>query len=84
MPAGPILDRARDVQVTLDLQDISLTRHRETLKRVLVFPPDTKVEWKSHDSSIAQRTAIDEQRKEKGQQQHRNGKDDQSEKKTAT
>ncbi|KAI9729669.1 MAG: hypothetical protein M1818_008422 [Claussenomyces sp. TS43310] len=39
---------------------------RETMKRVLAFPPDTKVEWKSHDSSIQQRTAIDESRKEKG------------------
>lgn len=36
------------------------------MKRVLAFPPDTKVEWKSHDSSIAQRTAIDDARKEKG------------------
>lgn len=35
------------------------------MKRVLAFPPDTKVEWKSHDSSIAQRAAIDESRKEK-------------------
>jgi len=38
---------------------------RETMKRVLTFPPDTKVEWKSHDSSIQQRTAIDDARKEK-------------------
>ncbi|KAI6248810.1 Eukaryotic translation initiation factor 4E type 2 [Erysiphe necator] len=38
---------------------------RETMKRILGFPPDTKVEWKSHDSSIQQRTAIDEHRKEK-------------------
>jgi translation initiation factor 4E len=35
------------------------------MKRVLAFPPDTKVEWKSHDSSIQQRTAIDDARKEK-------------------
>lgn len=41
---------------------------RETMKRILAFPPETKVEWKSHDSSIAQRTAIDDARKEKGAQ----------------
>lgn len=35
------------------------------MKRVLAFPPETKVEWKSHDSSIQQRTAIDDARKEK-------------------
>ncbi|ELR02566.1 hypothetical protein VC83_08945 [Pseudogymnoascus destructans] len=54
---------------------------RETMKRVLAFPPETKVEWKSHDSSIAQRTAIDDARKDKSNNQHssdrRNGaKDD--------
>ncbi|KAI1000970.1 hypothetical protein K3495_g7228 [Podosphaera aphanis] len=38
---------------------------REIMKRILGFPPDTKVEWKSHDSSIQQRTAFDEHRKEK-------------------
>ncbi|RDL36441.1 eIF4e-like protein [Venustampulla echinocandica] len=43
---------------------------RETMKRVLAFPPDTKVEWKSHDSSIQQRTAIDDARKEKSSQQN--------------
>lgn len=44
---------------------------RETMKRVLAFPPETKVEWKSHDSSINQRAQIDEQRKEKsGQHNH--------------
>jgi translation initiation factor 4E len=37
------------------------------MKRILSFPPDTKVEWKSHDSSIQQRTAIDDARKEKSQ-----------------
>ncbi|KAI9650966.1 hypothetical protein NHQ30_001003 [Ciborinia camelliae] len=45
---------------------------RETLKRVLSFPPETKVEWKSHDSSIQQRTAIDEARKEKAANHHNN------------
>ncbi|KAK1761028.1 translation initiation factor eIF 4e-like domain-containing protein [Echria macrotheca] len=38
---------------------------RETMKRVLSFPPDTKVDWKSHDSSIQHRTAIEESRREK-------------------
>ncbi len=38
------------------------------MKRILSFPPETKVEWKSHDSSIQQRTAIDDARKEKSNQ----------------
>ncbi|KEY71584.1 hypothetical protein S7711_06045 [Stachybotrys chartarum IBT 7711] len=43
---------------------------REIMKRLLNFPPNTRVEFKSHDSSIAQRTAIDEQRREKAGQHH--------------
>ncbi|KAL8950220.1 MAG: hypothetical protein Q9222_003727 [Ikaeria aurantiellina] len=39
---------------------------RETIKRVLAFPQDTNIVWKSHDDSIAQRTAIDQARQEKG------------------
>ena len=35
------------------------------MKHVLNFPPNTRVEFKTHDSSIQQRTAIDEQRREK-------------------
>ena len=42
---------------------------REIMKHVLNFPPNTRVEFKSHDSSILQRTAIDEQRREKASQQ---------------
>lgn len=42
-------------------------RIRETMKRVLAFPPETKVEWKSHDSSIQQRSALDDARREKTQ-----------------
>ncbi|PFH56007.1 hypothetical protein XA68_17219 [Ophiocordyceps unilateralis] len=38
---------------------------REIMKHVLNFPPNTRVDFKSHDSSIQQRTAIDEQRREK-------------------
>lgn len=64
--------------------------YRETMKRILAFPPDTKVEWKSHDSSIAQRTAIDDARKDKSNNQHssdrRNGTkdDDRAERKQAS
>jgi len=43
---------------------------RETMKRVLSFPPDTKLEWKSHDTSIQQRTAIEESRREKANNHH--------------
>lgn len=39
---------------------------RETIKRLLSFPQDTNIMWKSHDDSIAQRTAIDHARQEKG------------------
>lgn len=57
---------------------------RETMKRVLAFPPDTKVEWKSHDSSIAQRTAIDDARKEKSAEKRNGAKDEErSERKPA-
>ncbi|KAL8772793.1 MAG: hypothetical protein Q9209_002138 [Squamulea sp. 1 TL-2023] len=41
-------------------------RCSETIKRVLAFPPDTNILWKSHDDSIAQRSAIDQARQEKG------------------
>lgn len=38
----------------------------ETIKRLLAFPSDTNIVWKSHDDSIAQRSAIDQARHEKG------------------
>ncbi|KAG5305259.1 eukaryotic translation initiation factor 4E [Histoplasma capsulatum G186AR] len=38
---------------------------RETIKRLLSFPPDTNIAWKSHDDSIAQRSAIDQARQDK-------------------
>ncbi|KAK6820297.1 hypothetical protein RU639_007436 [Aspergillus parasiticus] len=38
---------------------------RETIKRLLGFPIDTNIVWKSHDDSIAQRSAIDQARQEK-------------------
>ncbi|UNI18858.1 hypothetical protein JDV02_005098 [Purpureocillium takamizusanense] len=41
---------------------------REIMKHVLNFPQNTRVEFKSHDSSIQQRSAIDEQRREKASQ----------------
>lgn len=40
-------------------------RRRETIKRVLALPADTIIIWKSHDDSIAQRSAIDQARQEK-------------------
>ncbi|KAL4964393.1 eukaryotic translation initiation factor 4E [Aspergillus stella-maris] len=43
---------------------------RETIKRVLAFPPDTNIVWKSHDDSIAQRSAIDQARQEKATNSH--------------
>ena len=51
------------------------------MKRVLAFPPDTKVEWKSHDSSIQQRSAIDDARKDRNSNvnhhsEKRNGKEE--------
>jgi len=38
---------------------------RETIKRALAFPADTNIVWKSHDDSIAQRSALDEARQQK-------------------
>ncbi len=40
------------------------------MKRVLGLPTDTKLEWKSHDSSIQQRSAIEESRREKPNSHH--------------
>ncbi|MCJ1330780.1 hypothetical protein MMC10_007467 [Thelotrema lepadinum] len=40
-------------------------RIRETIRRLLSFPSDTQLVFKSHDSSIAQRTALDQARQEK-------------------
>lgn len=39
----------------------------ETIKRLLAFPSDTNIQWKSHDDSIAQRAAVDQARHEKSQ-----------------
>ena len=43
----------------------TLMVNRETIKRLLSFPPDTGIIWKSHDDSIAQRSALDEARQQK-------------------
>ncbi|KAH3998489.1 hypothetical protein HBI56_154050 [Parastagonospora nodorum] len=43
---------------------------RETVKRVLNLPDGTQIVWRSHDDSIAQRTAIDQARHEKNHQGH--------------
>ncbi|PLB42325.1 eukaryotic translation initiation factor 4E [Aspergillus candidus] len=43
---------------------------RETIKRLLGFPADTNIVWKSHDDSIAQRSAIDQARQEKAVGSH--------------
>jgi translation initiation factor 4E len=40
--------------------------HSETIKRILSLPADTVIVWKSHDDSIAQRSAIDQARNDKG------------------
>lgn len=38
---------------------------RETIKRVLSLPPDTNLQWRSHDESIVQRDQVDKARQEK-------------------
>lgn len=43
---------------------------RETVKRVLGLPEGTQIIWRSHDDSIAQRTAIDQARQEKNHLNH--------------
>ncbi|KAK4544268.1 hypothetical protein LTR36_004478 [Oleoguttula mirabilis] len=43
---------------------------RETIKRVLSLPPDTSLQWRSHDESITQRHAVDQARQDKANQMH--------------
>ncbi|KAI0391266.1 translation initiation factor eIF4e [Xylariaceae sp. FL0594] len=43
---------------------------RETMRRILKCPTDTRIEWKSHDASMQQRTMIEESRREKAQNHH--------------
>lgn len=44
------------------------------MKHILNLPPNTRVEFKSHDSAIQQRTAIEESRQNKGTHHHHNDK----------
>lgn len=46
----------------------SLHVRSETVKRVLQLPEGTIITWRSHDESIAQRSAIDQARQEKAGQ----------------
>ncbi|KAI9740470.1 MAG: hypothetical protein M1834_005050 [Cirrosporium novae-zelandiae] len=48
---------------------------RETIKRLLAFPPDTNIVWKSHNDSIAQRSAIDQARQEKNSNSNHHASD---------
>jgi translation initiation factor 4E len=45
---------------------------RETIKRALSLPPDTNLQWRSHDDSIVQRQQVDQARQEKNHHQRRN------------
>jgi translation initiation factor 4E len=56
---------------TCILRIVLMISCRETVKRVLALPPDTNIVWKSHDDSIAQRTALDHARQEKSSQQEK-------------
>ncbi|KAK5630854.1 hypothetical protein RRF57_006569 [Xylaria bambusicola] len=42
----------------------------DTIRRVLKYPADTRIEWKSHDESMQQRTMIEESRREKAHNHH--------------
>jgi translation initiation factor 4E len=44
---------------------------RDTIRRVLKLPEGTNIVWRSHDDSIAQRSAIDQARHEKNQHEKR-------------
>ncbi|KAI1126043.1 translation initiation factor eIF4e [Nemania abortiva] len=43
---------------------------RETMRRILRCPNDTRIEWKSHDTSMQQRSMIEESRREKAHNHH--------------
>ncbi|KAI0596688.1 translation initiation factor eIF 4e-like domain-containing protein [Biscogniauxia sp. FL1348] len=47
---------------------------RETMRRVLNCPPETRIEFKSHDMSMQQRVAIEESRREKAAHNHHGDK----------
>lgn len=46
---------------------------RDTFRKILQLPANTKIDWKVHEESIQQRITIEESRKEKANQ-HRQGK----------
>jgi len=62
------IDGGRTVKIRFALRarpksdEVLIFLFRETIKRVLNLPADTIIVWKSHDDSIAQRTAIDQAR----------------------
>lgn len=67
------IDGGRNIKIRYALSHGCLNKtsrltggYRETIKRLLALPSDTNIVWKSHDDSIAQRSAIDEARKDKG------------------
>ena len=64
------IDGGRNIKIRQGVSSIhsrsSADYHSETIKRLLAFPSDTNIIWKSHDDSIAQRSAIDQARHEKG------------------
>lgn len=46
---------------------------RETMKHILNLPPNTRVEFKSHDSAIQQRLTVEESRHSKRDQHDKRG-----------
>lgn len=40
------------------------------MRRILGCPNDTRIEWKSHDTSMQQRSIIEESRREKAHNHH--------------
>ena len=63
--------KIRYIDLLLDVLQIPKSVYRETVKRVLSLPADTNIVWKSHDDSIAQRTALDQARQEKTHEKRR-------------
>jgi translation initiation factor 4E len=60
----------RDIERRLKVpQFVLTTTSSETIRRVLKLPEGTNIIWRSHDDSIAQRSAIDQARHEKSQQE---------------
>lgn len=74
-------DGGRNVKIRFVAPDPELenavltTNARETIKRLLAFPADTNIVWRSHDDSIAQRSALDEARQKPGVSQGSSGHD---------